>query len=307
MLFKQLMYFTTVAETLNISAAAHKLFVSQPPISRQIMLLEKELGVKLFIRKNRGLELTGPGLILYRQTKDLFANIDAIMANVKDEAASFRGSLKLGAIYSGMPFLIKKISLFKAKYPEVQIQIQTDTPDVLLKKLESGQLSAIFLRNFVRSDSNFSELTVSSDPLRLLLHKSLDPQPERASLKYSDLKRLPICTLRPDDVWKYSELFLDECRLKKIPLNIAFECNDTPSIMQLVKNGLVAAYLPVTLLDTLEAKDEVYAKKLPGLSLTSPLSMIYDNTAYLSTAMRLFIHLIRSDITIPSLSKQHFE
>jgi len=307
MLFKQLLYFTTVAETLNISAAANKLFVSQPPISRQIMLLEKELGVQLFIRKSRGLELTGPGLILYRQTKDLFANIDAIVNNVKEEASSFRGTLKLGSIYSGMPFLIKKINIFKRKYPEVQVRIQTDTPDVLLQKLETGQLSAIFLRNFVSSESHFSEVTVSNDPLRLLLHEDLDPDSHHGTLKYSDLKKLPICTLRPDDIWKYSELFMDECRKRKIVLNVAFECNDTPSIMQLVNSGLAAACLPITLLDTLGAQNNVCAKKIPGISLTSPLAMIYDNSAYLPTCMRLFIRLIRSDIPCPPLSKQQFE
>lgn len=307
MLFKQLLYFTTVAETLNISTAARKLFISQPPISRQIILLEKELGVKLFIRKNHGLELTDPGIILYRQAKDLFVNLDAIAANVKDEASSYKGTLKLGSVFSGMPFLIKNINMFKAKYPEVHIQLQTDTPDVLLDQLENGQLSAIFLRNFMGPNSSLSELTVSNDPLRLLIHKDLDPRPKQTTLKYSDLKKLPICTLHPEDTWKYSELFLDECRKRNIQPNITFECNDTPSIMQLIKNGLAAAYLPITLLNTLTSKDSVYAKSLPGLNLRSPLTMVYDNSAYLPNCMRLFLHHIKSGLSGPALNDQNFE
>lgn len=104
MLFKQLLYFTTVAETLNISAAAKKLFISQPPISRQIILLEKELGVKLFIRKNKGLELTAPGIILYRQSKDLLPIWIPFWPMSRMKPPVFEELLKLAPLIPVPPF-----------------------------------------------------------------------------------------------------------------------------------------------------------------------------------------------------------
>ena len=58
--FKQLEYFAAVADEGSISGAARELHVAQPPVSRQLALLEDELGVTLFLRTNKGVELTGP-------------------------------------------------------------------------------------------------------------------------------------------------------------------------------------------------------------------------------------------------------
>ena len=66
--FKQLEYFSAVAEAKSISAAARKLRVAQPPVSRMIATLEDELGVCLFLRNNKGIELTEAGVCLYHQT-----------------------------------------------------------------------------------------------------------------------------------------------------------------------------------------------------------------------------------------------
>ncbi len=59
--FRHLKYFLVLAEELNFSRAAEKLFISQPPLSRQIQQLERKLGVKLFIRRSKGIELTEAG------------------------------------------------------------------------------------------------------------------------------------------------------------------------------------------------------------------------------------------------------
>ena len=307
MLFKQLLYFTTVAETLNVSVAARKLFISQPPISRQIILLEKRLGVQLFIRKNKGLELTAPGLILYRQTKGLFTNLDDIIASVKSEAESYRGTIKIGAIPSCMPFLIRNIKTYKLQYPEVNLELRTDTPSVLLEELERGNLSVIFLRSFIPKKTNFTEIEVARDPLQLLLHVSLDPNPQQRYVNYSDLAKVPFCTLMPNDSWKYSELLLDECRQRKIKPKVLFECNDTTSMMQLVQNAMAVAFLPRPLIDTIQDNGKVIAKPIKGLNLTTPLNLLYNTNTYQTACVRFFLNLIKNNLNKPTLSDQHFE
>lgn len=307
MLFKQLLYFNAVAETLNISQAAKKLFISQPPISRQISLLEKEIGVQLFVRRNKGLELTGPGLILYRATKDLFTNLDDVISSVKDESNSYRGTIKLGTIHSGMPYLIEKITAYKKKYPEVNIHLRTDTPYALLDELERGNLNVIFLRNYIHHGSSLAELKVSQDPLRLLLHEKLDPAPHKPSLKFTDLKGLPFCTLRPNDTWKYSELFFDECRKRQIHPTVVMECNDTPSIMQVVQNGLAASFLPLPLINTIQSTGLIKAKSIEGIDFTSPMTMVYNSNAYLPACVRVFFNMIQNSINTPTLTDQNFE
>ena len=70
--FKQLEYFSAVAEAKSFSGAARILHVAQPPISRQISMLEDELGVCLFLRTNKGVELTEAGRSLYQQSQHVF-------------------------------------------------------------------------------------------------------------------------------------------------------------------------------------------------------------------------------------------
>ena len=72
--FKQLEYFSAVAEAKSISKAARALHVAQPPISRQLSMLEDELGVCLFLRNNKGVELTEAGRSLYQQSQHMFDN-----------------------------------------------------------------------------------------------------------------------------------------------------------------------------------------------------------------------------------------
>lgn len=62
---QQMEYFVAIAETKSITLAAKKLFISQPPMSRQLALLEKEIGAELLVRTNRGVELTSAGEIFY--------------------------------------------------------------------------------------------------------------------------------------------------------------------------------------------------------------------------------------------------
>ena len=98
----------------------------------------------MFVRKNKGLELTKPGLILYQQSKGLFSNLDDIVTSVKAEAKSYRGTIRIGALPSCMPFVIKTIKDYKLKYSEVELSLRTDTPAVLLEELEKGNIDTFF-------------------------------------------------------------------------------------------------------------------------------------------------------------------
>ena len=98
--FKQLEYFSAVAEKGSISGAARELHVAQPPISRQLAMLEDELGVTLFLRTNKGVALTEAGRCLYQQSRQMFQNLRTMADSVRDVDAGVRGQLKLGIIYS---------------------------------------------------------------------------------------------------------------------------------------------------------------------------------------------------------------
>lgn len=125
---KQLEYFSAVAEAKSISLAARNLHVAQPPISRQLALLEDELGVCLFLRTNKGVELTEAGRSLYRQSQNLFQDMRMIVDSVRDINAGMRGLLKIGMIYSNISIALQYLKEFRAQYPQVELYVRLGSP-----------------------------------------------------------------------------------------------------------------------------------------------------------------------------------
>ena len=118
--FKQLEYFSAVAEAKSFSGAARILHVAQPPISRQISMLEDELGVCLFLRTNKGVELTEAGRSLYQQSQQVFQGLRAIVDSVRDVDAGLRGVLKIGIIYSDIPAVLGRLKEYPRQEPVIR-------------------------------------------------------------------------------------------------------------------------------------------------------------------------------------------
>lgn len=136
---RTLHYFTVVAQELNITRAAEKLNMSQPPLSNQIKALEEELGVQLFIRGKRHLELTEEGGLLLRRA----VQIQELADKTRQEIASLREGMT-GVIYLSMvegraPFLAARwIAGFREEFPPVRCNLWNGSSDDVLDRLHKG-------------------------------------------------------------------------------------------------------------------------------------------------------------------------
>ena len=93
-----LRYFVTVAEELNITRAAEKLNISQPPLSSQIKALEQELNTTLFIRGKRHLQLTDSGKLLYRHAKEILSLSDKASDEIRLMGKAMNGTISIGLV-----------------------------------------------------------------------------------------------------------------------------------------------------------------------------------------------------------------
>src|SRR4051812_49134326 len=93
---KQLRYFIAIAEEKNITAAANVLHMSQPPLSMQLKQLEEELGVKLFERNGKSMELTDKGNVLYNRALSLVNSVEEIKNELQETEEGKRGVLAVG-------------------------------------------------------------------------------------------------------------------------------------------------------------------------------------------------------------------
>ncbi len=138
---RQIRYFITVAEERNITRAAERLNLSQPPLSRALMELEDELGCTLLIRGKRHVTLTPEGLALKRRGEQLLALSDMTKAEISEMKNGMSGTLYLGHVDSGGPSLAAEwIESFKKEYPNVTYNLWCGTVDDLTDRLRSGLL-----------------------------------------------------------------------------------------------------------------------------------------------------------------------
>ena len=121
---KQLTYFLAIAEEGNISAAAKKLHISQPPLSLQLKLLEEELGVVLLERGARKSTLTDAGRLLYKHARYILQLVENAEREIQDFGNGIQGTLRLGTISSSGTILLgERMRLFHRAAPNIRFEI----------------------------------------------------------------------------------------------------------------------------------------------------------------------------------------
>lgn len=137
--FRQLRYFVTVAQELNITHAAEKLNMSQPPLSNQIKLLEEDLGVQLFIRGKRSLELTEAGRLLLRRSNQMLELAGKTRSEMASFGAELSGRVSIATVDGYGPFLAAKwIRGFREEYPRVEYSVWNGSSDDVIDRLQRG-------------------------------------------------------------------------------------------------------------------------------------------------------------------------
>lgn len=149
---KQLVYFTTIAEEGNILAAARKLNLSQPPLSKQIQLLEEALGTPLMKRGARQIELTEAGQIFYSRAKDILSMMDSTIQEVSLLEKKEVRTLRLGCISSCGVMLTGLLQRFCQENPGVCFEVTEGNTYELLEELRSGAVECAVLRTPFREE-----------------------------------------------------------------------------------------------------------------------------------------------------------
>jgi DNA-binding transcriptional LysR family regulator len=138
---RQLRYFIAIAEEGSFSRAAHRLHVSQPPLSTQIKGLEAELGVRLLERTPRGVSLSAAGAAFLEEARAVLARLDVARQQALRAARGELGVLSVGFVsiadYGVLPPALQS---FRARFPAVEVQLHELTSDAQIPLLRAGRL-----------------------------------------------------------------------------------------------------------------------------------------------------------------------
>ena len=136
---RTLRYFLAAAQEANITRAAEFLHVTQPTLSRQIMELERELGVTLMLRGKSGLVLTDDGLYFRQRAEEIMELADRLEQAFMEKNADISGLIRIGASEAvGSRLFARLIREFSEKYPQIQFHLYNETGDSIRQRLDKG-------------------------------------------------------------------------------------------------------------------------------------------------------------------------
>lgn len=144
---RHLRYILAVAEEAHITAAAERLGIQQPPLSRLLKSVERELGVQLFVRKPRGVELTEAGAAFSEGARMVLAQLESTMERARSISRGEQGKLRIGftATSAFNPLTACALRQFRDAYPLVEVTCEENMSSQLVERLRSGQIDAAFM------------------------------------------------------------------------------------------------------------------------------------------------------------------
>jgi DNA-binding transcriptional LysR family regulator len=283
---RHLLYFKTVATHLHFRKAAAALFISQPPLSRQIKELEEELGVQLFTRTNKRVLLTDAGQYFKAEVEAIFARLEESKNMVRQIHLSESGELKIGYISSLYQHqLAEVLKHMREVFPYLKTCLFEMPTVKQIEALEQGKLDVGILRAPVHS----AKLEVKSlyfDSFMVVIPSAKNTFPSQEE-RTSFIKNSPFIFFNKDYAPDFQEKLIEICERMGFKPNILHEANNVHSILQLVEASLGISILPASL-QKQYVNLNVSFIPLDGIPITTEVVLAYKKSN-VSPALQWFI------------------
>jgi len=237
----QLRYFVAVAEQRHFTRAARDLAVAQPSISKQIRLLEEELGAVLFHRMRGNVALTPAGETLLPWARRVLSDLDTAVDEVHELAGLRRGRLSVGATPSlTTAILPAALARFRAAYPGIDLKLQEAGSRDLVRELDEGALDLALVILPVRHRSLVTEPLLREE---LVVAVALEhPLAARASVTISELRDVPLVMFR--EGYDLRETTLAACAAAGFHPRFAVEGGEMDGVLRMAAAGIGVAVVP---------------------------------------------------------------
>ncbi|MBP0625108.1 LysR family transcriptional regulator [Cupriavidus consociatus] len=279
---RHLRYFSVVAQELNVTRAAERLHMAQPPLSRQIRQLEEEVGVSLFDRVGRGLRLTEAGRFLLEQTTQMTQRLEETIESTRRIGRQDKRWFGIGfvpsVLYGVLPELIREL---RGAAQQVEVGLAEMITVEQVEALKSGRIDLGFGRIAI-NDPAIRQEVVMAEPLVAALPAG-EPLP---ALTPQGLAACPFILYPARPRPSYADHLLSLFRSQGLQLRVVQEANELQTALGLVAAGVGITLVPASI-ERLH-RDDVRYCPIDAPGFVSPVIMSYrvgDTSRFLAQAV----------------------
>ncbi|MCH8179745.1 MAG: LysR family transcriptional regulator [Proteobacteria bacterium] len=300
---RHLKYFLAVAQELNIGRAAARLHISQPPLTRQIKALEDELGVELFVRTAKGVELTQAGEMFKEEAHNIRMLVEAGIDRVQRAGEGKLGRIDVGIFGSGIYDIIPKLLQdFRRKLPGVNVVLHTMNKNEQIEALRQRRITVAFNRMTEPQPDIGRELVATE-----CLYAALPEDHPLAALKAVPLRAMADDAFvvfpnvgRPNFVDRVVEL----CRQQGFEAQISQEVGDAVTGLALVARGFGVTLIPESAARSLTVHGTVVRPLSDRPQAVIDLSCLYRATDQ-SPLLKAFLAVVRENREAQAQAQAH--
>lgn len=297
---RQLQYAIALAQTRNFSQLAEKLNITQPALSKQILGLEKDLGIKLFDRTTTPLSLTPAGEFFMHHAQELLYKEEQLVQAMDSFRSGEKGRLVIGispfrCTYL-IPDIVKKVC---ERFPGIQVVLHEASSDAsragsnaLRKEAAEGKFDFAIV-NLPVNDSVLDVTPIAPDTLVLVVPKGLYaqlPDPDDGELDFSKCSSLPFVIVGQNQEMR--QIFEKLCAGADITPRIAAEVVGLNTAWALARAGVGATLLPVQFVMHENPEEDVVVYKLKGAVSQRQPAIVRRKGQYLSEYAKYAISLL---------------
>lgn len=286
---RQIRYFIEVAKREHVTEAADSLHVAQSSVSRQIVNLESELGVDLFIREGRNVKLTPIGKIFLDRMKHALNVIEEAEREIKEYLAPEKGTIRIAyPISLAAHTLPTAIYAFRKQYPEAKFILKQARYHELIEGVIKGDFNLAMVAPLPNEERKINRRILFTENLVALLPMH-HPLANKGSIELRELKDDPFVVLPEGYIFR--DMVIDACQTFGFSPAISFEGDDIDALKGLVSAGLGVALMPeVTLVDITPSSTVKVPLKEPSVKRT--VGIIWPTQRELLPTEKLFFHFL---------------
>ncbi|MED4268628.1 LysR substrate-binding domain-containing protein [Priestia megaterium] len=290
---RHLKYFKTVAEELHFGKAAARLNMAQPPLSLQIRKLEEELGVSLFYRTKRHVELTKEGQVFLEKVYLLFKSLDESIETVRMVSRGELGEIVIGFLassaYDVLPTIIKH---YRKQYPSIHVVLKQQTSAEQLKALQEGTIQIGIISEPIEDETLNFEI-IRRESMVVALPKEHPLASKTSSIDLIELANDPFILIGRKSNQHHYDGVINSCYEAGFSPNIVQETAEMSTVISLVSAGIGVAIVPASI--QLLLQNEVIYRDIRNNKFNTVTALVWESKNQ-SSIVKAFVELVKESV-----------